>query len=60
MLLTYMLAANEQEYRHIVLVIYSHDTQRFGALGLSRRAELMDKPLVYESLADLVSIHCYL
>ena len=30
-------------------------TGRWGALGLSRRAELMDKPLIYSSLADLLA-----
>lgn len=31
------------------------DTGLWGALGLSRRAELMDKPLKFASLADLVA-----
>ncbi|KXZ49816.1 hypothetical protein GPECTOR_19g267 [Gonium pectorale] len=44
-----------QTYRHIVLVVYHAPSRKWGALGLSRRPELMDKDLVYDSLADLVS-----
>ncbi|KAK3537749.1 hypothetical protein QTP70_017860 [Hemibagrus guttatus] len=39
-------------FRHIVLGI--HSGGRFGALGISRRVDLMFKPLEYRTLADLV------
>ncbi len=39
-------------YRHIVLVVKYGD--RWGALGLSRRPDLMGKDLLYSSLADLI------
>jgi hypothetical protein len=39
-------------YRHIVLVIRHGDV--YGALGLSRRKDLMNKPTVFKSLSDLV------
>ena len=47
--------------RHIVLAVRHPDTGRWGALGLSRRADLMDKSLTYASLADLLQnyIACY-
>lgn len=47
--------------RHIVLAVRDSQTGRWGALGLSRRAELMEKPLTYASLADLLQnyIACY-
>eukprot|EP00128_Syssomonas_multiformis_P016521 Colp12_sorted_trinity150504_noHs@9280 len=41
-----------QIYRHIVLGIY-HDG-RYGALGLSRRDDLMYKPVVYPTLHSLL------
>ncbi|GLI59171.1 hypothetical protein VaNZ11_000991 [Volvox africanus] len=44
-----------QTYRHIVLAVFHAPSRTWGALGLSRRPELMDKNLEYESLADLVS-----
>ncbi|GLC54623.1 hypothetical protein PLESTB_000888400 [Pleodorina starrii] len=44
-----------QTYRHIVLAVFHSPSRKWGALGLSRRPELMDKDLVYDSLADLVS-----
>lgn len=40
--------------RHIVLVVYHIPSRKWGALGLSRRPELMDKDLVYDSLAGTV------
>ncbi len=43
--------------RHIVLAVRHPETGRWGALGLSRRAELMDKPLIYSSLADLLAAY---
>lgn len=39
-------------YRHVVLGIYCNGY--YGALGLSRRKELMFKPLVFQSLYDLI------
>ncbi|KAK1792933.1 hypothetical protein P4O66_001655 [Electrophorus voltai] len=39
-------------FRHIVLGI--HSGGRFGALGISRRQDLMFKPLEYRTLADLL------
>jgi tubulinyl-Tyr carboxypeptidase len=39
-------------YRHIVLVLRFGGL--FGAIGLSRRKDLMGKPLIYNSLVDLV------
>ena len=41
--------------RHIVLAVRHPGTGQWGALGLSRRAELMDKPLTHASLADLLA-----
>ena len=41
--------------RHIVLAVRHPQTGSWGALGLSRRTELMDKPLTYSSLADLLA-----
>ncbi|EFJ47788.1 hypothetical protein VOLCADRAFT_32981, partial [Volvox carteri f. nagariensis] len=43
-----------QTYRHIVLVVYHAPSRKWGALGLSRRPELMDKELVYDSLAGRI------
>jgi len=43
--------------RHIVLAVRHPETGRWGALGLSRRVELMDKPLIYSSLADLLAAY---
>ncbi|GIL84617.1 hypothetical protein Vretifemale_13299, partial [Volvox reticuliferus] len=40
-----------QTYRHIVLAVFHAPSRTWGALGLSRRPELMDKDLVYDSLA---------
>jgi len=37
-----------------VLVVHDTASRRFGVLGLSRRAELMYKPLTYSSLSELV------
>ncbi|TPX68872.1 hypothetical protein SpCBS45565_g02822 [Spizellomyces sp. 'palustris'] len=39
-------------YRHIVLLIRHGD--RWGALGLSRRKDLMDKPLTFQSLPEIL------
>lgn len=42
----------KNEYRHIVLVCRSNSS--WGALGLSRKSDLMYKPLIFKSLMDLV------
>ncbi|KAJ6666920.1 hypothetical protein lerEdw1_018922 [Lerista edwardsae] len=39
-------------FHHVVLGIYCNG--RYGSLGMSRRSELMDKPLVYRTLSDLI------
>lgn len=39
-------------FRHIVLGV--HSGGRFGALGISRREDLMYKPLEYKTLTDLI------
>eukprot|EP00879_Flechtneria_rotunda_P026363 GHRR01028106.1.p1 GENE.GHRR01028106.1~~GHRR01028106.1.p1 ORF type:complete len:401 (+),score=143.18 GHRR01028106.1:680-1882(+) len=47
-------AATGQVYRHIVLVVCDTAAARFGALGLSRRSNLMDKPLTFTSLSSMI------
>ncbi|MEW5305271.1 MAG: hypothetical protein WDW36_007824 [Sanguina aurantia] len=47
-------AAGGQVYRHIVLVVHHVPTHTYGALGISRRPELMDKELVYGSLSAVL------
>lgn len=46
-------------HRHIVLALQLDG--KWGAIGISRRDTLMDKPIAYESLADLISEYrdCY-
>ncbi|KAI8899590.1 VASH2 protein [Globomyces pollinis-pini] len=46
-------------YRHIVLVLKYFD--KWGALGLSRRPDLMNKTLTYRTLSDLIHEYkiCY-
>lgn len=39
-------------FHHVVLGIYCNG--RYGSLGMSRRSDLMDKPLTYRTLTDLV------
>ncbi|TPX61938.1 hypothetical protein PhCBS80983_g00857 [Powellomyces hirtus] len=41
-----------ETYRHIVLLIRHGD--RWGALGISRRPDLMDKPLSFKSLPEIL------
>lgn len=41
-------------HRHIVLTVFDKSNNRWGALGLSRRSNLMYKPLVFNSLVDLI------
>ena len=43
---------NKSEYRHIVLVCKSNT--HWGALGLSRKPDLMYKPLIFPTLMDLI------
>ncbi len=43
-----------QVYRHIVLAVCDPSSQLFGALGLSRRSNLMFKALTHHSLAELI------
>nr|CAB3267598.1 vasohibin-1-like [Phallusia mammillata] len=51
---------NGHHYYHVVLGIMYKG--RFGALGISRRSDLMDKPLIYKNLHDLLEDynHAYL
>lgn len=42
-------------YRHIVLVIYDTDSKAWGCLGLSRKANLMFKPLQYKTLSEIMT-----
>jgi hypothetical protein len=44
-----------KEYRHIVLAVYHHETKKWGSMGISRRDTLMYKPLVFDSLFELVT-----
>ncbi|WAR19422.1 VASH1-like protein [Mya arenaria] len=44
---------NGNYHRHVVLGIYHGG--RYGALGMSRREDLMYKPLVYKSLSELIT-----
>ena len=46
--------ADGHEYRHIVLAVYDQESHKYGTLGISRRRELMDNPLMFDTLADLV------
>ncbi|GAX80038.1 hypothetical protein CEUSTIGMA_g7477.t1 [Chlamydomonas eustigma] len=46
---------NGETYRHIVLVIHHAPSQKWGALGISRREELMFKDLAFDSLSELVA-----
>ncbi|EOB04941.1 Vasohibin-2, partial [Anas platyrhynchos] len=39
-------------FHHVVLGIYCNG--RYGSLGMSRRSDLMDKPLTYRTLSDLI------
>ena len=42
-------------YRHIVLIVHDAEADLWGALGISRRANLMYKPLQYVSLSSLIT-----
>ncbi|KAI9349583.1 VASH2 protein [Obelidium mucronatum] len=50
--LSFKTKCNDQTYRHIVLVVKYKD--KYGSLGLSRRHDLMDKPLQFSSIEELV------
>ncbi|WIA10257.1 hypothetical protein OEZ85_010457 [Tetradesmus obliquus] len=49
------MGPNRQVYRHIVLAVHDPSSGLFGALGISRRANLMYKPLAFDSLAALLA-----
>ncbi|KAK3749758.1 hypothetical protein RRG08_046263 [Elysia crispata] len=57
--LSFKTVFNGHTHRHVVLGI-SYGGQ-YGALGMSRRTDLMYKPLEFKSLADLIYDfeHCY-
>ena len=40
--------------RHLVLAVMHKPSGKWGALGLSRRAQLMDKPVEHSTLSSLV------
>ncbi|ELT94112.1 hypothetical protein CAPTEDRAFT_139464 [Capitella teleta] len=44
---------NRNIYNHVVLGVYYNGL--YGSIGMSRRSDLMDKPLVFKSLSGLVS-----
>lgn len=50
----------EQPFKHVVLGVYA--SGRFGALGLSRRSDLMYKPLEFPvssvKLIEITYRHC--
>ena len=50
--ITFKSVCNGQTFYHIVLGIYYEG--QLGSIGLSRRDDLADKPLIYDSLAGLI------
>eukprot|EP00761_Pharyngomonas_kirbyi_P010264 gb/GECH01010283.1/.p1 GENE.gb/GECH01010283.1/~~gb/GECH01010283.1/.p1 ORF type:complete len:299 (+),score=52.23 gb/GECH01010283.1/:1-897(+) len=44
---------SHHSYRHVVLAVRHGD--RFGSVGLSRKEELYYKPLVFQTLSDLIA-----
>ncbi|KAJ3395057.1 Tubulinyl-Tyr carboxypeptidase 2 [Lobulomyces angularis] len=50
--LSFKSTVDDNIYRHVVLVIYHN--KKYGALGLSRRRDLMDKPVEFDSLSNLI------
>eukprot|EP00201_Polytomella_parva_P018054 CAMPEP_0175068984 /NCGR_PEP_ID=MMETSP0052_2-20121109/17960_1 /TAXON_ID=51329 ORGANISM="Polytomella parva, Strain SAG 63-3" /NCGR_SAMPLE_ID=MMETSP0052_2 /ASSEMBLY_ACC=CAM_ASM_000194 /LENGTH=460 /DNA_ID=CAMNT_0016336043 /DNA_START=177 /DNA_END=1556 /DNA_ORIENTATION=+ len=46
---------DQEVHRHIVLVVRHFPSGKYGALGISRRKELMDKELKFESLRDILT-----
>jgi hypothetical protein len=55
MALRFKTTAGGNIYRHIVLAIRHRPSANWGAVGLSRREELMYKEMGYDSLAALVT-----
>ena len=51
--ISFKTAFNGNTHRHVVLGIYH--SGRYGALGMSRREDLMYKPLVYRVSADFLT-----
>ena len=43
-----------QIYRHIILAVHHIPSGRYGAIGLSRKEELMYKDLKYGSMTELL------
>lgn len=52
--LSHVRHAHLQVYRHTVLAVCDTATGLYAALGISRCSHLMDKPLTYSSLSELV------
>lgn len=50
--ISFKTAFNGNVHRHVVLGIYH--AGKYGALGMSRREDLMDKPLVFKTLSELI------
>jgi hypothetical protein len=48
-------ASAEHLFRHIVLAIHDSTLKKWGALGLSRKENLMYKPFEYDTLSALMS-----
>ncbi|KAI8612858.1 Vasohibin-domain-containing protein [Chytriomyces sp. MP71] len=57
--ITFKTICQGHVYRHIILAVKY--ASQWGALGLSRRSNLMDKPMEFETVDDLVSEYrrCY-
>jgi len=60
--LSFKTRTKTKSYRHIVLAAHHLPTMTWGALGLSRRKDLMQKDVRFKTLADLVRDYetCYL
>ena len=52
--ISFKTAFNGNTHRHVVLGIYH--SGRYGALGMSRREDLMYKPLVYKVSHGLINL----
>jgi len=52
--LSFKSCFEDGSHKHLVLVLKSNTTGKWGAIGISRRADLMYKPLAYDSLYDLL------
>lgn len=52
--LSFKSCFEDGSHKHMVLVLKSIATGKWGAIGISRRPDLMYKPLLYESLYDLI------